>query len=181
MHWPQFRLRTLLLLPVLAWISLIALNSCGADWVGTTPVRLDFHVVDQATGVDAPSATVELYEFEIFDNPPDAAIATGADGRATLNPTIMVYGARSPFKDTEVAHPFYLKVSANGYETAYEELTSLRRNPRQYHATTPAPPIVVRLIRSTSVAPSTDSQGDSEGSAEPNPLPPGEAGPPKQK
>jgi hypothetical protein len=152
MRMPRFQIMTLMI-AVAAVALLVALVIYFLDrfqtilWVGHASVRLDVLAMDES-GAGVPSARIELYEFEVDGGPPNIGATTGSDGRVTLKRTVMVHGTRSRRLDTEATHPFYLKVSATGYETTVEELTSLSRNPRQFHSRIPAPLVVVRLRRS---------------------------------
>ncbi|HEY2155832.1 MAG TPA: carboxypeptidase-like regulatory domain-containing protein [Isosphaeraceae bacterium] len=143
-----YRIRTLLTLPVAAALLLVWLDqSHRGHWSGTAHVRLDFLVLDDATGGPIPGAAIRLDPLGWGIVHEDTM--TDRDGRAAL-----ILGAPAGGRFTLLRrerHVHYrgwdLRVGADGYEPATPDFGELTSD-IQFHAfgATP-PPILIRLGR----------------------------------
>lgn len=165
----QFRLRTLLLLPIVVTPLFIILLPVR-PYEGAIPCTFRFVVVDDATGRPIPDAIVRLINQTIppeHDDLQPEAVMTGADGSAECFVYVDTRGREGLLGRTQrvTFQPWMIRVEVPGYRLLF---TSLAGDPpvRADRLTDPPlklvyppPAVTIRLSRKASAAGSTEDQG----------------------
>ncbi len=140
----QFKVRTLLILPIIIAVLLFALDSFQrTHWAGHTTVQLDFRVLDGSSETAIPGATVELGSEDPRETTYNGK--TDPDGRVSLNPIVFAFGTRSLLRRSRQIEYFYsIRINAQGYQAIEMPLEQLTGQP-EYHSDAHPPEIVLRL------------------------------------
>lgn len=167
----RFRVRTLLLLPiVLAPVLIGLLPVLPYEWEISASTTFRFIVVDNATGQPVPNATVQVVHpgYALDDKDQQGVrVTAGADGSAEYFLYAKVHGREGLLGRTETItyNPWMIRVEAPGYALystslagdppiRADRLTDLPLN----LAFPPPPSATIRLSRTTSAAGSAEDQ-----------------------
>jgi hypothetical protein len=112
----RFKVRTLLLVPVVCAVGLVCARIPVARWSGAKPVLLTFLVVDRLSGSPITDATVELIH-EYDDERVPVKGRTSSDGCLALRNLFSAFGTMYAIGRSEnvTFYPWLVRVEAAGY------------------------------------------------------------------
>lgn len=137
-----FRVRTLMLLPIVIGLSLVLLNYVmAAFWVGSADIPLDLLVVDALTQRPIDNAAIALETDGSLNQ-----VRTTSDGYARTRIHATIGGKASLFYRTRSVNygSWWLTVSSPGHERHASLLNQHTDDPR-FHTGEKPPPIIIRL------------------------------------
>lgn len=153
---PRFRLQTLMIAGVVAWLALIyAMPDSSGRACGRTPVSIAFRVVDDRDGRPISGATISVFDGDMSP-PPMASEATGPDGVARVTfRTGCTWHSRPFFQSSRsLVLGEFVRIKAPGYRKVECLIPSLESGRIRSHLDLrDPPPFVIRLDRASPIAP----------------------------